>query len=461
MDQDKTYAGILPAPSVENGFCEVAGREVTFLLGTDVHIGEPETCEQRVAITPDQLGMLKNWLKELGVNSHFYVVAGAGNGAGFSDAKYSEAGATIIDEADLPGINHQPDLVHALKESTAYEAQIPGSFIRIGALHSGDFRPDTGLAEFVARGSFCGIFDGSAVGGFAYRLETDIRPKYPVPLRSSMSVYAGKLAGLDVSEHLDVDEKVVVSGGGIAGTSAVSVLLEEKNLSRIREILILEKSTHRCEALREFYAAFPKVRIKQCGLVEDEDLEGAKGFILTIFLQGSGATPKVADVSQLRLMRENSAIVDVAIDEGGGISIPKEEQIDPVTGQRPLITADDVRAAIAKLGKNLAYTADNHMPRRQPKLASVEHGETALMYLAALLYLAAKEGGPQAAMKHIMDQDYIENPKNILHALVLDLKHGLAFSRQDNTMVLYRHVLKKSDHIAAYLREQGVTPVFG
>nr|WP_279382600.1 hypothetical protein [Acanthopleuribacter pedis] len=429
-------------------------------MGTDVHIGEPGSYEQRVAITPDQMAMLKNWLKELGVNSHFYVVAGAGNGAGFSDAQYGEAGGSIIEENQIPNMAHQPDLVHALKESTAYEATIPGSFIRIGALHSGDFRPNTGLAEFVARGSFSGIFDGSAVGGFAYKMDTKIRPKYPVPLRSSMSVYAGKLAGLDVSEHLDVDEKVVVSGGGIAGTSAVSVLLEEKNLSRIREILILEKFPRRCEALREEYAAYPKVRIKQAGLVEDEDLEGAKGFILTIFLQGSGDTPKVADVSQLRLMRENSAIVDVAIDEGGGISIPKEEIVDPETGRRPLITADDVREAISKLGKNLAYTADNHMPRRQPKLASVEHGETALMYLATLLYLAAREGGAEAAMKHIMDQDYIENPKDILHALVLDLKHGLAFSRQEDVMVLYRHVLKKSDNIAGFLREQGVTPVF-
>ena len=460
MTQEKQYRGILPEPTPENGFQASGGLSVSFLLGTDVHIGEPETCEQRVAITPEQMGLLKRWLNELGIEGRFYVVSGAGNGAGFSDGMYVEVGAEIVEEEDLPRLERLPDVVHALKESTAYEATIPGAFIRIGALHSGDFTPDSGLAEFIAGGSFCGVFDGSAVGGFAYRCETDVKPKYPVPLRSSMSVYAGKLAGLDVSEHLDVDEKVVISGGGIAGTSAVSVLLEEKNLERIREILILEKSPLRCEQLREQYAEYPKVRIKQSGNVADEDLQGAKGFILTIFLQGSGATPKVARVEQMRLMREGAAIVDVAIDEGGGIRIPKDDEVDSVTGGRPRITAADVRGEIQALGKNLAYTADNHMPRRQPKLASVEPGETALMYLATLMYLCALKGSPEAALKFIMDQDYMEHPKTIMSALVLDLKHGMAFARQDNVMVLYRHVLKKSDEIRLFLKERGVQGVF-
>jgi len=454
--------GILPEPSAENGFVPLAGSpEVTFLLGTDFFIGAPLTHEQRVAITPDQADQLVGWLRALGITLHFYVVRDAGTRAGFPDEAYAAAGARIIDLENLPQMTHHPHVVHALKEPTEYEAEIPGHFLRIGALHTGDFRPDCGLARVLQKGNYSAVFDGSCVGGFAYRFTgSEIRPRFRVPLRSSMSVYAGWLAGEDVGDALASAERVVISGGGVVGTSAADVLLE-KHRHQLKEILIIEKFESRCRELESMYAdADGLVRIKQGTLISDDDLRDAKGLILTIFIQGSGATPKVVDTEQIRLMAEDGLVVDVAIDEGGGVRIPMDDKIDPRTGETYTVTIEDIKEAVDALGKNLRYHADNHMPRRRPRQASIEHGRTALMYLATLLYLCGEHGGTEPALHTIMDLDYIEPPKNIHDALVLDLKHGLAFTNLGGVAGLYRHALKRSAEIRQFLVDNGVTCLF-
>ena len=432
---------------------------MTFLLGTDVHIGEPDTCEQRVAITPDQVGLLREWLDSVGVRLQFFAVKGAGERAGYADSLFQAEGAKIIEESEIPAMNPAPNMVHALKESTAYEATIPGPFLRIGALHSGDFKPDCGLAEVLVKGKYCGIFDGSAVGGFAHGTNFDVKPSFRIPLRSSMSVYAGKLAGEDVGKKLTRDDRVVVSGGGVVGTSAVNVLLE-RHAHQLREILIIEKFEKRCKELVKEYRDHPLVTIKQGFDIGKDDIRGATGLILTIFVQGSAETPKVVDLHRLALMNPGGDVVDVAIDEGGGVAISKDNSIDPATGRAYLVTVEDIRQEVEALPNRLTYHADNHMPRRRPREASIEHGKTALMYLATLLYLCAEQGGPHNALKHIMDQDNLQEPKNIRQALVLDLKNGMAFANLNNVTVLYRHVLKKSDVIQQFLDRNGVVNTF-
>ena len=451
---------ILPAPGAENGFAALSDREVTFLLGTDVHIGEPDTCEQRVAITPEQACELKDWLAKVGVRLNLLVVRDAGKRAGFPDDEYVAVGARIIEESDIQSMTPIPDVVHALKEPTSYEATIPGPFMRIGALHSGDFKPESGIADVLKRGNSCGIFDGSAVGGFAFDTDFVVRPKFRIPLRSSMSVYAGKLAGEDVGKHLgEKDERVVVSGGGVVGTSAVGVLLD-RHSDQLKEVLIIEKFENRCRELREMYQDFPCVSVKQGFDISPDDIRDAAGLILTIFVQGSAATPKVVDLERLKLMKHGGYITDVAIDEGGGVAISKDNQINPESGRAYTPTVEDIRQEVESLENGLTYHADNHMPRRRPREASIEHGKTGLMYLATLLYLSAEQGGPIDSIKFIMDQDNLERPKNIREALILDLKNGMAFVKLNSVTVLYRHVLKRSDDIQRYLNNNGVINTF-
>jgi len=83
-----------------------------------------------------------------------------------------------------------------------------------------------------------------------------------------------------------------------------------------------------------------------------------------------------------------------------------------------------------------------------------------LMYLAALLYLCAAEGGTEGALHALMDHDYIERPGHIFDGLVLDLKHGLAFTNLGGVTGVYRQVLKKSAEIRQFLIDNEVTCLF-
>lgn len=449
---------ILPETGEVNGFAKLPDSSVVFLLGTDYFIGAPVTPEARVAVTPDQMGMLRDWLLECGVSLKFYMVKDAGARAGYSDEDYKAVGATILNVEDVAKME-APHVVHALKEPTDYEATIPGTYMRIGALHTGDFKPDCGWAKVLVESNFSAIFDGSAVGGFAYKHDSKVRPRFRVPLRSSMSVYAGWLAGEDVGECLESDETVIISGGGVVGTSSADVLLE-KHADQIKRLLIIEKFPERCAQLKDMYKDYPQVEIQQGFDVKDEDIKDAKGLILTIFVQGSAATPKVTNIQQVSLMKEGGHIVDVAIDEGGGIGTRFDNDLDPETGKPRMVTIEEIRSEVEGIGRGLKYFADNHMPRRRPREASLEHGRTALMYLATMLYLSAKFGHSQEALKHIMDHDYIEAPKTICDALILDLKHGLAFSNLHHTVALYRHVIKRSDDIINFIEKSGGHAVF-
>jgi alanine dehydrogenase len=449
---DVNFAGILPRPIAENGYVPLEKREATFLLGTDYYIGYPEFPEQRVAITPQHCKVLGDWLDKLGVRLNLKVVAGAGKGARFEDSEYVAAGAQIIAEDELGKLD-APDVVHALKEPSKLEEDIQGPYLRIGALHTGDFRDDCGLAKVLKRRQYSGIFDGSAVGGFAYNYDFEYKPKFLIPLRSSMSVYAGKLAGEDTGEVLVADEKVVVAGGGIVGTAAIDVLLT-KYREKISKLLITEYSNRRCQELREMYAAYGDlVEVKKAGTVTAEDVQDAKGLILTIFIQGSGATPRVIDVADLGVMRKGGIVVDVAIDEGGGIRIPKHN-----TGE--MVEAEDVKAEIDALKLDLGYVADNHMPRRRPRSASEEHSVTSIPYIATMLYLCARENGPEGALTHIMDKSYIVRPRTVLDAMELDLKQGMAFVNMSDITVLYRHLNKKSNEISEFLKKYQISNVF-
>lgn len=142
-------------PSVE----EVRSGKCTFLLGIDRHIGEG-TLEQetRVGITPSQAARLRRWLENAGISLDFYMVRGAGTSAGFDDEQYRQlAGAIIVDEIGIPKVR-PPHVVHALKEPCPYERWIPGPFVRIGALHTGSFSPNSGLAHLLGSPNFSAIF---------------------------------------------------------------------------------------------------------------------------------------------------------------------------------------------------------------------------------------------------------------------------------------------------------------
>jgi NAD/NADP transhydrogenase alpha subunit len=447
------YQSIIPVsrthslPEVKS----LQGKKAILLLGTDRHIGEekPGHEETRVGITPEQVAALRDWLREAGVFLDFYFIQGAGARAGYSDGNYLNIGGHLVFEHQLSSLP-SPDVFHALKEPSPYEAFINGPFMRIGAVHRGGFHATSGLASLFKKKNFCAIFDGSTTGGYSHQFTGG----HIIPIRGSMSVFAGWIAADEVVVDREFSAgKVVVSGGGVVGTAAVERLLNEHG-SKISRILIVDPSPEKCDQLTRRFHDMEKVSIQTGGEITAEIAEGANGLILAAYVELSTA-PKVINLGDIERLSPGAVIVDVSIDERGGVVIPgfdsnkaSLEEIEP-----------RISKEVKALGKNITYIGDSHLPRRDAKQASEEHGKAILPYLGVLLYLSAREGGPPQAMEYI--HHFAEGQANFhkrdyFNSLVYDLRQGLAYWRHDPISVR-KSKEKVMENINDFLRREGIS----
>ncbi len=430
-----SYLKLLPkAPTLDGD------KSVTFVLGTDRHLDEgTDRQEKRVGIIPAQVEALIEWLGGVGIVPCVFVVAGAGEGAGFSDSDYEKVGAKVVEESDLPNLPSVPAVVHSLKESFLYESSIPGPFTRIGALHTGQFDRGSGTHSLMLNHTFCGIFDGSCIGNYSYKFFGG----FPTPIKSSMSVFAGEIGADQVADHVSPGSKIVISAGGAAGASAAKRLLSKPNGSSY-SIMIVEKKGEQCERLREFFKENLNVTIHQGENLGIEEVRDTNGLILAAYIPGMMA-PEVVELSTLEHMKTDGIIVDISCDEGVGIMGFRDP--NKLTTEN----FEDIRQACAKL--SIHYLADAHMPRVRPTEASECHGRAVLPYLAILLYLSARENGPEGATTFI--QASKPNHESLFNALVSDLKNGLAFSGPD-PIVIHQGIVKDTGKIKDILIGDGL-----
>ncbi len=406
----------IPLPNV----AKLDGAKAIFLLGTDQYIGEgldenglPKESETRVGVVPDQVEEMRNWLKSKGVALDFFFLKGAGTRADFLDSAYLKTGGQLLFEHQLSSMP-APHVVHALKEPSAYETFIPGPFLRIGALHSGAFDEKSGVAFLFEQRNFCAIFDGSNIGTADGK----------IPIRGAMSVFAGEIASEFSIDHFikegASDARIVISGGGVVGQASLKLLVDE-GLERCAKITLVERNEDTVATLSRKYEAEPKVEILQGSVLTDDLVRDANAVILTAFVKGKSA-PDVLTIENIKLMSNSSIIVDVSIDERGGIKIDdfvKEDFSLPDVVKK-------VGDTIAKLSKNIRYIADDHLPKHKPKKASVAHGGAVLPYISMLLYCSAKMGGPRQAAKYIMGNDFADQTDPGAAELLTHLRRGLA-----------------------------------
>ena len=65
-----------------------------------------------------------------------WMLEGAGARAGYEDREYEDVGVRVIAHSEVQNL-HGLDVLHALKEPTEYESEVPGPFLRIGARRVG------------------------------------------------------------------------------------------------------------------------------------------------------------------------------------------------------------------------------------------------------------------------------------------------------------------------------------
>lgn len=261
--------------------------------------------EYRVALTP-------SGVRELTGRGHQVVAqAGAGEGAGFSDADYEIAGATL--EANVATLWQNAELIIKVKEPQPEEVE--------------RLSPDQILFTYLHLAAEESLTQGLINSGatcIAY--ETITGAGGGLPLLAPMSAVAGRMAVQAGAHSLEKAQggagillpgvpgvapaKVTVIGGGVVGENAARMAL-----GLGAEVTILDKSLARLEALDHRYQGRIKAVYSTADTLDEAVRES--DLIIGAVLVPGAAAPKLISRAQLAEMKPGSVLVDVAIDQGG------------------------------------------------------------------------------------------------------------------------------------------------
>lgn len=296
----------------------------------------------------DRVGLIPATVQELVAKGHSVMIEkGAGRGAGIADKDYVKAGATLVADADQ--IWAEAEMVVKVKEPLAVErAKLSAGQLLFTYLH---LAPDPAqAADLVKSGATC----------IAY--ETVTSASGALPLLTPMSEVAGRMA-VHVGAHClenaargrgillggvpgVAPAKVVVLGGGVAGTHAATmavgmgadVTVVDRNIDVLRRI----DARFDGKAATAFSTAHAVAE-----LVAEADL-----VVGTVLIPGANA-PKLITREMLKTMKRGSVIVDVAIDQGGCTETSKA-----TTHSKPTYVVDGVvHYCVANMPGGVARTS--------------------------------------------------------------------------------------------------------
>lgn len=266
---------------------------------------EIKVLEKRVCMTPAGVVAMKK-------NGHDVLVeTAAGAGAGFSDAEYIAAGATI---ADTPAqVFEKSDMVMHVKEpqpseyDMIREDQIVFTYLHLAAdeqqtmalikSKSIDIAYETIEKE---NGSLPLLVPMSEVAG---RMATQEAAKYLEMPQGGMGVLLGGVTGVEPAT-------VVVIGGGVVGINAAKMAC-----GLGAKVYILDTNLERLAYLDDVMPANCFPIMSNAGILA-ELVARADAVIGAVLVAGAKA-PKLLTRDMLKTMKKGSVIVDVAIDQGG------------------------------------------------------------------------------------------------------------------------------------------------
>ena len=312
--------------------------------------------EFRVGLTPSAAMEAVNHGHEV------IMQAGAGMGAGFDDAAYEAAGATII--ATAKEIFAAADMIVKVKEPQAGERKM----LREGQLlftylH---LAPDPEQTkDLLASGATC----------IAYETVTDRNGG--LPLLAPMSEVAGRLApqvgawtlqkanggrGVLMGGVPGVGPaRVVVIGGGVVGTHAARIAA-----GMGADVTVLDRSLPRMRYLDDIYGGVFKT--SYASAQNTIELAREADMIIGAVLIPGAAAPKLISRAQLSELKPGAALVDVAIDQGGCFETSKA-----TTHQDPIYEVDGI----------MHYCVAN-MPGAVARTSTIALGNATMPFMLAL-----------------------------------------------------------------------------
>lgn len=292
-----------------------------------MEIGVPkETKDQefRVGLSPSSVRVLVEQ------GHSVFVEPNAGTGSGFSDADYTQAGATIVMHTQEAW---DRELVIKVKEPLASEYNyLQKGKILFTYLHLAANRR---LTEHLL---------DSGVSAIAY--ETVELPDRRLPLLTPMSIIAGRLSVQFGARYLERQQggrgvllggvpgvkpgRVVILGGGIVGTEAARMAI-----GMGAQVAILDVNVDRLSYLETIFGSRVELLYSNSSHIE-ELVPQADLLIGSVLIPGRKA-PTLVTRELVGRMRSGSVIVDVAVDQGGCI-----ETLHPTSHTEPTYVEEGV-----------------------------------------------------------------------------------------------------------------------
>lgn len=297
--------------------------------------------ENRVALTP---AGVSEFIK----NGHqVYVQKTAGNGSGFSDEEYTEAGATIL--PTIEEVYAIAEMIIKVKEPIESEYKL----IKKGQLlftyfHFASYEPLT--KAMIESGAVC----------LAY--ETVEKADRSLPLLVPMSEVAGRMSIQEGAKYLEKPlggrgillggvpgvkpADVVVLGGGIVGTQAAKMAA-----GLGAHVTIMDISIPRLRQLDDIMPANVQTLYSN-GYNIKQAIKTADLVIGGVLIPGAKA-PHLITKDMLKLMKKGAVLVDVAVDQGGCFETTKA-----TTHAEPTYVVDDViHYCVANMPGAVPYTS--------------------------------------------------------------------------------------------------------
>ncbi len=297
--------------------------------------------ENRVAVTPAGVS-------EFVKHGHtVYVQATAGEGSGFSNEEYVEAGATLL--PSIEEVYAIADMIVKVKEPIESEYKlIKKDQLLFTYFHFASHQPLTNA--MIESGAVC----------LAY--ETVEKADRSLPLLVPMSEVAGRMSVQEGAKYLEKPlggrgillggvpgvkpANVVVLGGGIVGTQAAKMAA-----GLGAQVTIMDISIPRLRQLDDIMPANVQTLYSNTYNIK-EAIKQADLVIGGVLIPGAKA-PHLITKDMLKLMKKGAVLVDVAVDQGGCFETTKA-----TTHAEPTYVIDNIiHYCVANMPGAVPYTS--------------------------------------------------------------------------------------------------------
>ena len=312
--------------------------------------------ENRVALTPAGAAEL---VKK---GNKVYVQSTAGNGSGFADLEYVNAGAVVVPE--LTDVYAIAEMIIKVKEpiESEYDLICEGQLVYT-YFHFASSEPLT--KAMIRRKAVC----------LAY--ETVELEDRSLPLLIPMSEVAGRMSIHEGAKYLErtfggrgmllggvpgvLPAKVLILGGGIVGTEAAKMAA-----GLGADVTIMDISLRRLRYLDDIMPANVKTMMSNDYNIRSQ-VKVSDVIVGAVLIPGTKA-PFLITKDMLKTMNPGTVLIDVAVDQGGCI-----ETTVPTTHDHPTYVIDEV----------IHYTVAN-MPGAVPRTSTIALTNATLPYAMSL-----------------------------------------------------------------------------